>query len=100
MVSIKHTNGLAIITSETENLRFSMVPALGGKILSLYNKHLQKEFLWTNEKLPLKKQEPGADYDTHFLGGIDELLPNDAAEMIDAIDYPDHGELWTTALQY
>src|SRR5690606_10172671 len=42
----------------------------------------------------------GEDYDSHFWGGIDELIPNDIPENIDAIDYPDHGELWTTSLAY
>jgi hypothetical protein len=40
--------------------------------------------------------ERGADYDSNFYGGIDELIPNDIPENIDGIDDPDHGELWTT----
>jgi hypothetical protein len=31
---------------------------------------------------------------------MDELLPNDIPESIDGLAYPDHGELWTTALDY
>jgi hypothetical protein len=46
----------------------------------------------------LTKNERGAEYDPNFFGGVDELLPNDIPETIDGIDYPDHGELWTTAL--
>lgn len=44
--------------------------------------------------------KPGADYDSNFWGGIDELIPNDIPENIDSISYPDHGELWTTVLDY
>ncbi len=66
----------------------------------MYNKHLQKEFLWSNADLPLQMQERGADYDSNFLGAVDELIPNDMSETIDGIAYPDHGELWTTPLQY
>lgn len=61
---------------------------------------MNKEFLWSNQNLTLQLHEPGADYDTNFYGGIDELIPNDLAEAIDGISYPDHGELWTTSLQY
>ena len=59
-----------------------------------------KEFLWVNKNLPLKTNISGADYDSNFMGAIDELIPNDLPEKINSIDYPDHGELWTTALQY
>ncbi len=48
----------------------------------------------------LETYEPGTDYDPNFFGGIDELIPNDIPEEIDLIKYPDHGELWTTSLDY
>lgn len=100
MISKTFINGIEIITVETKQLSFSVAPALGGKITSVFNKHLQKEFLWTNQNLPLKMNEQGADYDTNFYGAIDELLPSDVAETVDGLSYPDHGELWTTPLQY
>lgn len=100
MISKSVSNGIEILTAETDHLIFSIVPELGGKIVSIYNKHLEKEFLWTNNKIPLQINEPGADYDSNFLGAIDELIPNDLTETIDSVEYPDHGELWTTQLQY
>lgn len=100
MISKSVINGIEILTTETDYLKFSIVPELGGKILSIYNKQLEKEFLWTNAKLPLQTNESGTDYDSNFLGAIDELIPNDLTEKIDSIDYPDHGELWTTRFQY
>ena len=100
MISKSVSNGIEILTGETDHLIVSIVPELGGKILSIYNKNLKKEFLWKNDKLRLQTNESGADYDSNFLGAIDELIPNDLAEKIDSIEYPDHGELWTTHLQY
>lgn len=100
MISKTELNGIDILMIESKSLAVSIVPSLGGKILRLYNKKLSKDFLWTNQNLPLQKQETGADYDSNFIGAIDELIPNDISETIDGIDYPDHGELWTTALQY
>lgn len=93
-------NGIEIFAIESDHLTISIAPALGGKIIGIYNKHLKKEFLWTNKDLPLATHVHGADYDANFFGGIDELIPNDLPETIDSISYPDHGELWTTALQY
>lgn len=100
MISVKEENGIALPVLENEEIRTELAPQLGGKFTSVYNKILEKEFLWRNASLRLEKQEPGADYDTNFWGGIDELIPNDIPETVDGIDYPDHGELWTTALDY
>lgn len=91
---------IEIITTENDFLRIGIAPVLGGKIVSVYNKALQKEFLWHNAGLQLASYAPGTEYDPHFWGGIDELIPNDLVENIDGIDYPDHGELWTTPLDY
>lgn len=91
-------NNVEILTIRNDQLDLSIAPALGGKMISLFNKVLQKEFLWTNKNLSLKMNKPGDDYDSNFFGGIDELLPNDIPETIDGISYPDHGELWTHPL--
>ncbi len=93
-------NGVEIFTGENDLLKFTIAPAAGGKILSIYNKRLQKEFLWTNKNLNIAVYPAGTDYDSHFFGGIDELIPNDIPENINAVEYPDHGELWTTSLEH
>ncbi len=100
MIAKSLRNGIEVFALESKHLAVAIAPALGGKIISLYNKPLQKEFLWTNQHLPLATQVRGAEYDPNFFGGIDELVPNDMPETIDAIEYPDHGELWTTSLQH
>ncbi|MFI5157095.1 MAG: hypothetical protein ACHQEM_12965 [Chitinophagales bacterium] len=97
--SYYHLDELKIIAGENDYLKFGLAPALGGKIVSIFNKQLQKEFLWTQEGLPWRHMAPGTEYDLHFYGGMDELLPNDIPENIDGIDYPDHGELWTTSME-
>lgn len=96
----QNINGVDIFILENDQLKVTVAPSLGGKILSVYNKPLGREFLWTNKNLQITTHEPGADYDSNFLGGIDELIPNDIPESIDGIAYPDHGELWTTKLQH
>ena len=100
MISQRTENGLAILKLESDLLCVELAPAVGGKFTSVYNKLLNKEFLWHNDSLPLEKLDTGADYDSNFWGGIDELLPSDIPEKVDGIDYPDHGELWTTSLDY
>ena len=99
LISYSRLDDLDIVFGENDYLKFGLAPAAGGKIVSIFNKTLQREFLWTQEGLPLRKLSPGTEYDPHFYGGMDELLPNDIPENIDGIDYPDHGELWTTSLE-
>ena len=100
IVSRREVNNVEVIAGENDHIRFEVVPGAGGKIISVYSKELDKEFLWRNTNLLLETHKPGADYDSNFFGGIDELIPNDIPENVDDIDYPDHGELWTTALAY
>ena len=100
IVSKSRINNVEVLTGENEYIKFLIAPAAGGKILSVYNKILKKEFLWSNKNLLFETHQSGADYDTNFWGGIDELIPNDIPENVDANEYPDHGELWTTPLEY
>ncbi len=87
-----------VITLESAHLQVGVAPGVGGRVVSLRHKATGHEFLWRNAALPLRRLAAGSEYDPHFFGGIDELLPNDIPEQIDGIACPDHGELWTTAL--
>ena len=98
--SYSRLDELDTIVGENDHLKYELAPAAGGKIVSIFNKPLRKEFLWTQENLSLQRLAPGTEYDSHFYGGMDELLPNDIPEKIDGIDYPDHGELWTMSMEH
>ncbi len=100
MISEARKNGVTILFMENETLRTGIVPEFGGKFISIYHKPLRNEFLWHNQELELGQRQPGDDYELNFWGGIDELIPNDIPETVDGLQYPDHGELWTTPLDY
>lgn len=93
-------DGQRLIRLESDQLRVDVAPGVGGRIVSVFSKVLQHEFLWRNSGLSLSLCPPGSSYDPNFYGGIDEMLPSDLAETIGNIDSPDHGELWTTELTY
>lgn len=93
-------NGLECIVMENESITATLCPAAGGKISSLVLKKPDTELLWNNPNLSLRAYPAGTEYDPHFFGGIDELLPNDEKERIEDRAYPDHGELWTSALDW
>lgn len=94
------TGSVRTVRLENALLRVDVSPETGGRITSLFNKPLQREFLWRNERLPLRRVPPGEPYDPNFFGGIDEVIPGDLPERIGALGCPDHGELWTLALPY
>lgn len=97
-ITKSYIGDIEVIRLENKTLSIDLAPTIGGRIVSIYSKILQKEFLWNNKELELKRYPIGTDYDPCFFGGIDELLPNDIPEVADGLEYPDHGELWTMEL--
>jgi hypothetical protein len=91
---------LQIVQLENPILAVQVSPQTGGRITSIFHKSLRREFLWKNERLSLAPAPVGEPYDPNFYGGIDEVIPCDLPETIDALPCPDHGELWTLPLNY
>ena len=87
--------GLPSVIMENRWLRAVVLPELGGKIISLVDKSADLELLWRNDRVPLRPAGFGSGYDDNFVGGWDELFPNDEPETLAGEPMPDHGELWT-----
>jgi hypothetical protein len=92
-------DGVLVLGLRNQVLEVLVAPSIGGRVVSLKHLPSQRELLWRNPQLKLTTAPAGADYDSRFYGGIDELLPCDLPETIDGVDCPDHGELWTLALE-
>ncbi|MBN1345929.1 MAG: hypothetical protein JXQ73_24780 [Phycisphaerae bacterium] len=93
-------DGTSVVRMTSDRLVVDVAPGVGGRVVSLIDRASNHEFLWNNERLRLERKSPGSEYDPNFYGGIDELIPNDIPEQIDDVAAPDHGELWTTALDH
>ncbi len=93
-------SGFETITLENELLRIIILPELGAKIWEIVYKPRERQFLWHNPKSRLEKVPFGAIYDDVFLGGWDELYPNDVPEEINGQRLPDHGEVWSLPWEY
>lgn len=87
--------GQPTVVLENRFLRAVVLPGLGGKIISLVDKRADTELLWRNRRVPVRPVPTGSIFDDHFLGGWDELFPNDVPEELAGEPMPDHGELWT-----
>jgi len=89
---------------EDEAARVVIVPALGAKIVSIYDKHTAYEWL-VGPQRPLKPVVYGSSFIAQDMSGWDEMFPT-----INACDYPlpgeyaggflpDHGEVWSLPWQ-
>jgi hypothetical protein len=88
--------GLQALVLENERVRAVVLPELGGKIWQLTALRTGRDLLWHNPRLPARPLPFGSVYDDVFLGGWDELFPNDVPEELAGEPYPDHGELWAS----
>ncbi len=93
-------NGFELYRVEAGNISLVLVPALGGRIVSLRHLHGEREWLdgWSPEnRRRLHLPADPSRYETGPGAGIDECLPTVLACEVDGHPLPDHGELWRTA---
>lgn len=82
----------------SDAIELEVLPACGGRIVSLRDRRSGREALWSSATRPHRPHPPGTGFDDVFAGGWDELVPNDAPTERDGRRLPDHGDLWTAAL--
>lgn len=88
-------HGLDAIQLENQFLRLVLLPQAGARIWQITYKPLDADLLWHNPAVPPARHPLGAAYDDVWSGGWDELFPNDESAILDGMNLPDHGELWT-----
>lgn len=79
---------------ESEALRVVIVPDLGAKIVSLYDKGNSREWLVPPIR-PVKQTAYGAIFVDQDMSGWDEMLPTISACEWEGVPLPDHGEVWS-----
>lgn len=97
-VSIVDWQGFSGFRLESDALSVVTLPALGGKIVSIFDKRLDYEWL-VHPRRPLRGAQVGDRFEDYDLSGWDEMFPTIAAcRFVDAqgdvFDLPDHGEVW------
>jgi len=91
--------GLEMISVENESVRLSILPELGGKMISLVLKETGREFISLSGR-PFKRAVYGTDYAEYDISGFDECFPGIAEGFYPEWPWqgsviPDHGELFT-----
>lgn len=93
-------HGIDTVIVDNGVLRLVLMPRLGGKVWQLTHLATGRDLLWHHPRMRPAAAPRGAVYDDAFVGGIDELFPNDLPETLAGEELPDHGELWTTAFDH
>ncbi|MFF2481695.1 hypothetical protein [Paenibacillus sp. NPDC058071] len=96
--SITQVEGFEAWIGETGRLSITVIPALGGKAISLRSKAADREWLWRSGK-PLGNKGLGSPFGEGDESGWDEMFPGINAchypeEPWQGHSVPDHGEAW------
>lgn len=79
-------------------LEIQVRPERGGRIDQIYDRRLQRDWLWHPPGYVALSDPPvaaGAGFDASWTGGFEEMFPNDGAGELPGRILPDHGELWS-----
>jgi hypothetical protein len=84
------------ITLSNPSLKLTVNPDEGARIDELIDLKTQKDWMWRapNFKSDCRHLPLGSSFDDHWIGGWDDIFPNDAAGSFNGRELVDHGELW------
>lgn len=89
------------IQLENEFLSVVVLPSLGGKIASIFEKKRGVELAAQNAGDFYRIPEWGDDFSLYDASGLDEAFPNIAEAVVERDGkeyiYPDHGEIWSSS---
>lgn len=87
--------GFAVVGLRTAGAELAMVPALGGRVVSLRSRRTGRDWCWHRAGATwLWRSAPGDDFGGSPQAGIDECVPSVAACEWRGRRVPDHGEVW------
>ncbi len=92
------------ILIESQELSVLVLPAIGGKLASIYNKEKDFELLYQNQEEYYNKPFLHASFEEFDRAGYDDCFPTIDVSKVKLSDkevlYPDHGEIWTSSFDY
>ncbi|MHB8399367.1 MAG: aldose epimerase family protein [Candidatus Limnocylindrales bacterium] len=80
---------------ENAALRVTVLPELGGHVLDLVDKALDRNLLWENPRTVPRQAPYGAHFDDWWSGGWDEIFPSGDRAKLHGEELPYMGELWS-----
>jgi galactose mutarotase-like enzyme len=92
-------NDLNVLKLENEWFAVSVLPEVGAKILSLYDKASKRQILWENPRIRPQTYPIDANFDNYWCGGWDDAYPTADACVHAGEPFPNLGELRSLAWQ-
>jgi galactose mutarotase-like enzyme len=86
-------NDLNVLKLENEWFSLSVLPEVGAKILTLYDKAGQRQILWENPRIRPQIYPIDANFDNYWCGGWDDAYPTADACVHAGEPFPNLGEL-------
>jgi len=97
-LGVDREQGFEIFRLDNDRVGVAVVPELGARIISVRDVQTAREWLWHPPgALKLFRNQPGDDFASSPLAGIDECFPTIAPCRWQGRDLPDHGQLWSAA---
>ena len=87
--------GLDAVTLENRAIRVTVLPELGGHVLELVDKVLDRNLLWVNPRTYPRRAPYGAHFDDWWSGGWDEIFPTGDRALLHDELLPYMGETWS-----
>ncbi len=87
--------GLDAVTLENRAIRVTVLPELGGHVLELVDKVLDRNLLWVNPRTHPRRAPYGAHFDDWWSGGWDEIFPTGDRALLHGELLPYMGETWS-----
>jgi len=87
--------GLGAVVLENAALRVTVLPELGGHVLELVDKTLDRNLLWANPRTAPRRAPYGAHFDDWWSGGWDEIFPSGDRALLHDEPLPYMGEMWS-----
>ena len=89
---------------ENDRVRLTLLPQVGGKIISIRSLVSQREFLWQDASRPYRQPRYADAFGNYGASGFDECFPSIGECRYpefpwEGIVVPDHGEIWCTPAQ-
>ncbi len=98
VVSLTKWHGFEAYSLENDRILIQIVPRLGAKIVSLYDKRSEREWLAPPIRT-VKQTEYGQSFVDQDMSGWDEMFPTILPCEWEGHSFPDHGEVWSSPWQ-
>ena len=87
------------ISMENDRMLIKIIPESGGKLQSIYDKRIRKEYLYQSSWTEYRKSEYDSSFLTGEISGFDEMFPTIVSCYYPDFPWagtkmPDHGEVW------